>query len=78
MNAQSIRLNTTASNLPMLRASAHVQEQTYPRQTASFANSATRCIGDGSCPQGLGQTKGDRESQAPLVQGIQPVTPDGR
>ncbi len=53
MNAQSIRLNTTASNLANAESVSSSAEQTYRARRPVFAAQLQDALGDGSAPQGV-------------------------
>lgn len=74
MNAQSVRLNTTASNLANAESVSSSAEQTYRARRPVFAAQLQDALGDASAPQGV-EVKGIVESQAPLVQEYNPSHP---
>ena len=74
MNAQSIRLNTTASNLANAESVSSSAEQTYRARRPVFAAQLQDALGDGSAPQGV-EVNGIVESQAPLVREYNPAHP---
>ena len=74
MNAQSVRLNTTASNLANAESVSSSAEQTYRARRPVFAAQFQGALGDSSAPQGVG-VKGIVESQVPLVQEYNPSHP---
>ncbi len=74
MNAQSVRLNTTASNLANAESVSSSAEQTYRARRPVFAAQLQGALGDGSAPQGV-EVKGIVESQVPLVQEYNPSHP---
>jgi flagellar basal-body rod protein FlgC len=74
MNAQSVRLNTTASNLANAESVSSSAEQTYRARRPVFAAQLQGALGDASAPQGV-EVKGIVESQVPLVQEYNPSHP---
>ncbi len=74
MNAQSVRLNTTASNLANAESVSSSAEQTYRARRPVFAAQLQDALGDSSAPQGV-EVKGIVESQVPLVQEYNPSHP---
>ena len=74
MNAQSIRLNTTASNLANAESVSSSAEQTYRARRPIFAAQLQDALGGDSAPQGV-EVKGIVESQAPLVREYNPSHP---
>jgi flagellar basal-body rod protein FlgC len=74
MNAQSVRLNTTASNLANAESVSSSAEQTYRARRPVFAAQLQNAFGDEGTAQGV-DVKGIVESQAPLVQEYNPSHP---
>ena len=74
MNAQSVRMKTTASNLANAESVSSSAEQTYRARRPVFAAQLQDALGDGSAPQGV-EVKGIVESQVPLVQEYNPSHP---
>ncbi len=74
MNAQSVRLNTTASNLANAESVSSSAETTYRARRPVFAAQLQDALGDGSAPQGV-EVKGIVESKAPLAREYNPSHP---
>ncbi len=74
MNAQSVRLNTTASNLANAESVSSSAEQTYRARRPVFAAQLQHAVGNDAGAQGV-EVKGIVESQAPLVQEYNPSHP---
>ncbi len=74
MNAQSVRLNTTASNLANAESVSSSAEETYRARRPVFAAQLQDALSDGTAPQGV-EVKGIVESQAPLVREYSPSHP---
>ena len=74
MNAQSVRLNTTASNLANAESVSSSAEQTYRARRPVFAAQLQNAVGNDAGAQGV-EVKGIVESQAPLVQEYNPSHP---
>jgi flagellar basal-body rod protein FlgC len=74
MNAQSVRLNTTASNLANAESVSSSAEQTYRARRPIFAAQLQNAINGDSASQGV-EVKGIVESQSPLVKEYNPNHP---
>ena len=74
MNAQSVRLNTTASNLANAESVSSSAEETYRARRPVFFALLQDALSDGTAPQGV-EVKGIVESQAPLVREYSPSHP---
>jgi flagellar basal-body rod protein FlgC len=74
MNAQSVRLNTTASNLANAESVSSSAEQTYRARRPIFAAQLQGALNGDSASQGV-EVKGIVESQSPLVREYNPNHP---